>query len=209
MQPSMELRWFLAGAVPAAVQQWFSQGEIAPQTEARRTDHYLHLPACEDVGIKQRQGRMEIKRRLAERSVQTFAKGIAGRIEQWVKWSFVLDEQQLPDLTKPTGSWVSVEKVRQLKKFAITPDGTITASDASDRIAQGCNFELTTLVLDEKEWWSLGFEAFGELATVETNLTLTLKQVLSDPDFPLLQAEDSFAYPHWLRLMSISSIKQL
>ncbi len=202
MQPSMELRWFLVGAVPAAVQQWFSQGAIVPKAEGCREDQYLSLPAYDEVGIKQRQGKMEVKRRLADRGVQTLGQGISGRIEQWVKWSFVLQDQALPDLTKPTGSWVTVEKTRQLRKYEVTQNGAVNAVDAYVPVAQGCNLELTSLVLYDKVWWSLGFEAFGDLATVEASLALTIKHVLADNQFPLLQAEDSFAYPHWLGLLT-------
>ena len=198
----MELRWFLVGAIPEDVQQWFSQGTPAPKKEGRRADHYLCLPAYDDVGIKQREGNIEVKRRLAERGVQTFGKGISGRIEQWVKWSFGLDKQPLPDVTKPAGSWVMVEKTRQLKKFAVTPEGAVNATDASAQIAQGCNLELTSLVLDGAAWWSLGFEAFGEIEAVATNLHLTSEHVLADNHFPLLQAEDSFSYPKWLCLLT-------
>jgi len=49
-----------------------------------------------------------------------------------------------------------------------------------------------------KKWWSLGFESFGKLDTVEKNLRLVLAQVLPDPNFPEMQAEQSYAYPAWL-----------
>lgn len=41
---------------------------------------------------------------------------------------------------------------------------------------QGCNVELTEvqIVGHSGVWWTLGFEAFGELDTVPANLSLTL-----------------------------------
>lgn len=200
MQPSMELRWFLAGTIPEPIQQWFSQSATAPKSEGRRDDVYLWLPDADDVGIKHRQGRIEVKRRLAQRGVHTLGDGIAGRIEQWVKWSFVLEKAQPVDLTKPVGSWVTVEKHRQLKKYEVHQNDEVRLVAPDGPVEQGCNLELTALVLNGAPWWSIGFEAFGEMEAVETNLIVTINYVLSENNFPPLRAEDSYSFPHWLRL---------
>jgi hypothetical protein len=64
---------------------------------------------------------------------------------------------------------------------------------------QGCNVELTEvqIVGHSEVWWTLGFEAFGDLDSVSTNLTLTLM-----PEKPVLErtvATGAFvSYPAWL-----------
>ena len=66
---------------------------------------------------------------------------------------------------------------------------------------QGCNVELTEvqIVGHSEVWWTLGFEAFGDLDSVSTNLTLTLM-----PEKPLLLrtmgAGAFLSYPAWLRM---------
>ena len=66
--------------------------------------------------------------------------------------------------------------------------------------AQGCNVELTEVVMagHAGRWWTLGFEAFGNLDSVPTNLTLTVL-----PEKPLLLriiGSGAFLnYPAWLR----------
>ena len=52
-------------------------------------------------------------------------------------------------------------------------------------------------------WWTLGFEAFGDLDSVPTNLTLTVL-----PEKPVLErivASGAFvSYPAWLRRVEVS-----
>jgi hypothetical protein len=65
--------------------------------------------------------------------------------------------------------------------------------------AQGCNVELTEIEMAGQagRWWTLGFEAFGDLDTVPINLTLTLM-----PEKAVLErivASGAFlSYPAWL-----------
>ncbi len=64
---------------------------------------------------------------------------------------------------------------------------------------QGCNAELTevsTANLTEV-WWTLGFEAFGDIGTVPVNLIKTLashKATLAD----LVSSGELLSYPAWL-----------
>jgi hypothetical protein len=65
---------------------------------------------------------------------------------------------------------------------------------------QGCNVELTEIEMagHAGRWWTLGFEAFGDLDSVPTNLTLTVL-----PEKPLLLRIIGpgvfLSYPAWLR----------
>jgi hypothetical protein len=67
--------------------------------------------------------------------------------------------------------------------------------------AQGCNVELTEIEVAGHAgwWWTLGYEAFGDLESVSTNLTLVVL-----PEKPLLlrtMGSGAFlSYPAWLRM---------
>ena len=198
MQPSMELRWFGRGTIPPDVQQWFLQGAFPPKAEPQREDLYLSLPHNDDLGIKQREGRIEVKRRLADRGAQSFEQGTVGRLEQWVKWSFKLEDGPPTDLLEPAGSWISTLKSRSLRKFALLSKEEAQEVDPAKPVDEGCNLELTVLRFVGNDWWSLGFEAFGQLANVERNLRLSVKQAFAADDVLALRAGDSYSYPKWL-----------
>jgi hypothetical protein len=100
---SAEIRWFWPGhAQWEVLLAWFTrEGRLpliehtdTPDSAARpfvkqerpRTDEYLLLPNCETVGVKQREGQLEVKALVDV--PQPFAQGnVAGQIDQWVKWS--------------------------------------------------------------------------------------------------------------------------
>jgi hypothetical protein len=205
MQPSMELRWFLQGTIPVEIEKWFNNAPVAPKDEGERYDGYLILPDHADLSVKLRnQQKFEIKKRIADFGIKALDTGegrTEGRVEQWVKWSFSLEanSQGQPDTSELNGFWVVVCKLRRQIKYKVAEDGSVEAIDASTRVDQGCYLELTQIWARNKPWWSLGFEAFGEMDTVEHNLQLTLNHVLAERDFPPMEAAHSFAYPEWLQ----------
>ncbi|MBF1999999.1 MAG: hypothetical protein IGS38_04710 [Synechococcales cyanobacterium M58_A2018_015] len=198
MYPTMELRWFLPGPPPESIQNWFQSIEGAATNEANREDRYLSLPLA-TLGIKQRQDAIEIKQRIAKGKVQRLTKGIKGQVEQWVKWSFPLDGQQSqPNLTLPPGTWITIQKSRQLKRYGVLPDGTVTAMADSETAEQSCTLELTNLWLAEQQWYSLGLEASGPEDHLGETLMQVTQAVFSGSDAPLLKGKDSYGYPKWL-----------
>jgi hypothetical protein len=207
MQPSMEVRWFTAGVIPQEVEKWFEDGGLEPKIEKARTDSYLFLPGTLDVGIKTRGDNVgiktpgdnvEIKRRLVDQ-VTEFRSGLSGRVEQWVKWSFRIDQNVSgPDLRVPQGAWIDVRKARRLRKYEIQGSNRAIEIAASGLPERGCNLELTQLQVQGAEWWSLGFESFGKIDDVEKDLRLTLTRVFEDVTVFPLNAEDSYGYPNWL-----------
>jgi hypothetical protein len=68
--------------------------------------------------------------------------------------------------------------------------------------AQGCNVELTDVQMPGQTgaWWTLGFEAFGDLDSVSANLTLTFL-----PEKPALArivaSGDFLSYPAWFQAL--------
>ena len=215
MQPSMEVRWFLRGDMPRKkIQDWFKSGSDQlgrmPFSDESRDDIYLSLTKTTDLSIKMRAGKnLEIKQRKIDAGMQVLKDGSQGRVEQWVKWSFSIPEKNekgemlmVPDISSPEGSWTVVQKRRLLRKFEVKVGDIIEAVDAIKiRPKQGCNLDIAWIEAGGQKWWSLGFESFGNLDTVEKNLLLVLNYVLADPAFPTLQAANSFAYPTWLSIV--------
>jgi hypothetical protein len=62
----------------------------------------------------------------------------------------------------------------------------------------GCDAELTLLRgPDGTPWWTVGFEAFGDLEQVEADLVATVATVASRSP-PPLEAGEATGYPGWL-----------
>ncbi len=81
-----EMRWLLDGALPQDAERWFQRGR-EPAVPVKREDRYLLLPGVADMGIKEREGRLEIKGRLAVLKTHAITPEIEGRAERWCKWS--------------------------------------------------------------------------------------------------------------------------
>jgi len=212
MQPSMELRWFVQGVLRDDLNRWFetstlvahAAGEFKPSIDERH-DTYLRLPHRTDLGIKLRKDeRIEIKERLRDNGIQALSPEVEGRIEQWVKWSFLLnpEEANLPDTSPLEDGWIDVQKTRRSRKLAVHSANLVVEIEPKSKakgVPEGCNLELTTLSARNQIWHTLGFEAFGSMRTVERNLALVVSEVLLHSRFPPMKARDSFGYPEWLR----------
>ena len=100
---TLEIRWFFSGSLEqsgSGVEVWFTSrpryggsdraAPIAwdPAPPAWRQDRYLLVPGSDDMGIKWREGRLEIKGRTSTSGPRVFAPGIAGECEHWLKWSY-------------------------------------------------------------------------------------------------------------------------
>ncbi len=211
MQPSMELRWFLKGALREDLKSWFEKNvltqyvasEFEPNIE-ERNDTYLVLSDRADLGIKVRNGdKIEIKQRLADRGICVLGTEAEGRIEQWAKWSFVLGPESAnsPDTPLLERHWINVQKTRRSRKLAvISPHRVLEIEpNSKEHVLEGCNLELTTLRARNQIWQSVGFEAFGSIEVVEKNLMLVLSNVIQHDHFPRMKSQESFGYPEWLR----------
>jgi hypothetical protein len=178
MLTTIELRWFYPGMLPELMKDWFD-GDIGVNPESRE-DFYLKLPNCEYLGIKLRQGRLEVKLRQAELGKLNFGDNVAGKAEKWVKW--MCEEPEAETLInqnqKAQPDWVRVQKIRWQRKYS------------------GCNVELTQLSLRGDDWWSLAFEILEEEGMMQLEASANLLFQKSCP--VKLQIQDFYAYPHWL-----------
>jgi hypothetical protein len=212
MLHSAEIRWFVPGPLPDEVLNWFSRGEdLAGLRETKagaqvREDQYLLFPHCETVGLKLREGKLEVKALTQPPKPINVNDRICGLSDQWVKWSFGSEGlKQLEKELYQSSRWIKVKKDRYLRKYSADSDSPIEVPRNVDPLpVKGCNIELTEItVLEEKisEWYSVGFESFGTVGCIETILVDVLKiffkkygNVPGDP----LNLERSSNYPSWL-----------
>ena len=215
---SGETRWFIEGSLPAEVRDWF-QSETLGTWDTERTDAYLLLPNCRTAGVKLREGRLEIKASTRQAEPVSYANGVSGYRDAWVKWS--CEASDIDALTSMLGTggdtWAFVRKRRCLRKLSL--DGTSPVYVSADvRLERGCQVEITSLLaltapLGEppsdddwaaaSPWWSLSFEAFGPATPEVTDEVLSLldaaaTEIFRDPPPCELSREASMAYPTWL-----------
>jgi hypothetical protein len=195
----MEVRWFYRGAVPQQLLDWFQQGRPSPQKQPARVDDYLQLTDGSDgLGIKLREGRLELKQRYFQRQAVRLHDQVVGVVELWRKWGFEVTEADQP--AGPDPAWLGVKKERQLRKYQRT-GATVTPVSVEAEVEQGCNLELVIISVDGQDWWSLCFEAFGPEASLQESLLLATRHAFASGSPPVLEAEASYSYPRWLQLV--------
>jgi len=79
MQLTAELRWFYRGTMERNSPSGSSKVNLHLAPPEEREDLYLYSPECEYLGIKLRQGRLEIKWRKVELGVVHFEIGRVAR----------------------------------------------------------------------------------------------------------------------------------
>ncbi len=205
MLHSAEVRWFIPTTLPEGVRDWFKDGQPPPDSEDSRVDEYLLFPDCDSVGVKLREGRLEIKAMLCGPRPISAGVGINGRTDQWVKWSF--ESEGLRDLNqglRQSGKWVKVRKERYLRKFSADADTAVEVPAKQKPFpVVGCNVELTRIEVeaDPRFWFSLGFEAFGPSGSTPKILDDTLRLFFTGRGLVpgvTLNGLASLSYPAWL-----------
>jgi hypothetical protein len=164
-----------------------------------RIDEYLVDRGQPELGVKKRGGGygVEIKGLVALGG--QLASPLNGRVQIWTKWlSETLTIDHLP--------LVSVKKTRWLRTFATSasPITEVRVDEPQPLVApldrwrlRGCQCELTAVTVDDEPtpWWTVAFEAFGDVETVEDDLHRTLARVAPPPQ---LASGLTLSYPEWL-----------
>ncbi|WP_416672476.1 hypothetical protein [Egbenema bharatensis] len=207
--PTLEVRWFLREPIPEGLEQYFQQGPqpgaIVPTVEARQ-DWYLRLTQQDDLGIKLREGKVEIKKRVGDRGFCQLSDQVAGRVEDWVKWSFSSEVEVQAFLEEAMEEWMAVQKTRRQKTYQML-SGKVTEVIDPAGIASGCTLEVATLEIQNQTWFSLGFEAFGECDRRTEVFDRVVQYALARLNFLSLPIEQSFSYPRWLSAILTSQIE--
>jgi hypothetical protein len=198
---SAEVRWFWRGRCPQPVHDWFFKSGLPPGGGHSRIDRYVSQRSEPEISLKKRGDKsgFEVKGLVTTRRSPEL-EPLAAHIEIWCKWSCTIPGFNLTD-------GLAVTKTRWLRKFDtskyVRSEVPLDANEKPTKAyllpVQGCNVELTEVQIGGHAgvWWTLGFEAFGDLDSVPTNLTLTLL-----PEKPVLVrvvASGAFlSYPTWL-----------
>lgn len=204
MLTSYEIRWFNSGKIPENIQYWFKQNCLSTSTKLaeKREDVYLYTPKCDYLGIKLRQGGLEIKWRYPEISAINFGSLVEGNIEKWKKWRCLDSTEESFSLEQISENpvWVKVRKVRYLQRYQIQ-DKLPQAVSSDVNINNCCSLELTNIEINCNEYWSLALETSGEDCDFKDNLHVMADFLLKRYSFMPLKAQDSYGYPRLLELI--------
>ena len=208
---SRELRWFFEGPLSGqpALEDWFfgcapfdKAGDVGvPVWQPRRDDApdvYLLLPGQADMGIKWREGLLQIKGLVASLGRRDYCGRHAGSVERWIKWSYA----DLPDgyadlFDSPAVTTVAVHKSRAVRLAELRADAHLEVSPDSV-LDRGIAVELTRIVVDGQAYCSLGFEAFPDDRLTDAVFDTAVTGFLGSLDAFQLDAARSMSYADWL-----------
>jgi hypothetical protein len=213
---SHEVRWFFEGkaAQHASLKRWFetiapiqqSPGVGPPVWQGRLDDQpdvYLLVPGSDDMGIKWREGELQIKGRVSCLGTQVFCGRHQGEVERWIKWSYAnppASYQRLFVAGQETELvTASVWKTRALRKVRLnTLTGKAQEVDAKTLVDRGLGLELTDLEVAGKAYCSLAFEAFPNDSAMDAAFTEAVEAFLDGLTAFDLTAAHSQSYPAFL-----------
>ncbi|QNF35534.1 hypothetical protein HUW51_23540 [Adhaeribacter swui] len=208
---SAEIRWFFNNLTEVnALEKWFNSRNLFFAGNWDRADIYLWQPGLEKLGIKIREGKVEVKVLLADKGEWPLAAENSGLANDWVKYSFGLQEsdeenkkllQQFSSATLKTENdlWVRVDKERLLQKYAINLAEKHIQPIAPDAWPEeGCGVELTKVKINEQTYYTFGLEAFSKSHQESGNLRFVLNMLLPEIPGQNLKAQQSYSYPSFL-----------
>lgn len=194
-----EIRWFQLGSSPGIIRKWLRNQKGIYEEQETRTDVYLILKNNPALGIKLREGRMEIKKRLSVGSTVR-SHNLAGTSEVWKKWSAKTEESNSAGnlLFEEEDHWIHIRKKRYLQKYEITSGGELIPYPESGFPNSGLAVEIADLVINDQQWWTFGLESFGNPDQVKNDLESFLPQLVRDLPCTHCHTNNSFSYPQWI-----------
>lgn len=208
MQTTLELRWFVKGTPPAAVEKWFKSecpGELFPETEFREDWYFygnienhhqfqllgINLTKDEEFNLKLRHGRnLELKLQQQKLEIDHFGNINSqaiweGYVEEWCKWT----EQDL-------------DRQSMLKSTSLITenDGISVRKERQQRQIQNIKSELTLITVEDSLWWSIAFETIKNGNNQQKNSDFSRAISLLSQTYcgPKLSINNSFGYSRWL-----------
>jgi hypothetical protein len=213
--PSLEVRWYFEGPAQAHSDlcNWFN--EVHPRSGGKpkwtprqgdQPDVYLLLPDRDDMGIKWREGELQIKGRVSTIGLLAFEGRHQGVVERWIKWSFADIPAAYRELFAEKADGlrrVSVKKIRALRKIQLRPGTAAPAEvEPSARIDRGIGIELSELTVNGKSHCSLAFEAFPDDSGVDSEFSPVVSSFIASLSAPRLSANNSLSFPTWLNQLA-------
>jgi len=197
---SAEIRWFYPDECPTNLHRWFGEMSPAPGGGKLRIDEYLSQTNQSEVSIKKRGGKpgVEIKGLIAVCRSELVP--FAPYVELWCKWRL---HASALEMTKR----MIIQKTRWIRTYDTSGAAIVEIPLQADEKPlngqplpqQGCNVEITKIQIAEepRQWWTLGFEAFGDLDSAPGNLLKTTQYLIAH-SFPLPLCGEFLNYPSWL-----------
>lgn len=196
MPITLEVRWFENGPLPPNLRDWF--GRLQDSPSRTWTDFYL---PCADtsLNLKAREGKIQIKRRLAGPSRYSLGPKVTGHVEEWIKWSFKQEENgNNPWRTNQTGLWVPIQKTRRQHTFDADRQSELSDSLPATPPAT-VKLEITLLSVSDTSGWTLCLETEGPRETLRDTLLGAAEALLKTEVPTPLRADRSFGYTQWLQ----------
>lgn len=150
MLETWEKRWFGEGAIPLKMQQWSE--ELGFVMQPVRSDLYLINKGGRNLGIKWREGSLQIKELIKKEEPDQY--------EKYQKWSFDLSEKNMADKLDKYEKWQTVTKKREMAKWSLNNEG-FSRVEIDEEVEEGCEVELSALVINDHLWWTVAYEATG------------------------------------------------
>jgi len=198
MLKTVEARWFFPGEIPALVLNWFMAAAPTSEREPLRIDYYLKLSNQSSLGVKIREGRLEVKNRQDLIGVFQFHDNVSGKLESWTKWSLVLALKESHPADEIRDLWLPVAKQRRLFSYSFTNDRWQAAGGKLGIMEQGCEIELSTITIESESWWTFAFEAAGNPDQNRSLLIDVSRKFFENQAPPRLTLDSSFSYPKWI-----------
>ena len=194
MYKSKEIRWFKDSS-DKAILNWFALHGLTFENTESRTDYYLPL-GKDDITVKLREGNIEIKHRIGERTKGKLTPTAEGVFEHWVKWSFNADKtdklsQQMTHVNP--FNWIKTIKTRIVVKVTKDDNDRLQILPIKTFVDFGCQVEYTLLKIDGKAVYTFALEWFGEM---EVQMPNELRTEILGPT--PLNVEDSMGYGEYL-----------
>ncbi|UII22188.1 hypothetical protein [Fulvivirga ligni] len=190
MLNSVEVRWVFEGKLPEVMETWADTFQAKHQPV--RTDYYFHKHDQGTLGIKLREGNIQIKPLINTLSKYSFG-AHEGQLEQYTKWSYAVeDNKEWSFMIQHPETWVEITKSRKMTRFTLE-GGFPDRIEMGVNVEEGCEMELSHLSVRDQDYWTLAFEAFG--TTPEENLHKVLRHIFETSEPPVtLSLENSFGY---------------
>ena len=215
---TVEARWFFGrdDARYEPIRRWFPTARLGPDSEsprpvawAERTDVYLLIPSAEDMGVKWREGQLQIKGRIASLGAQRFGERHHGIVERWLKWSYaelpaaylaLFEDKHAGLVTIP------VRKRRALRTLRLDPS-TGAAAETSPDADLSCriDFEFTEVVAGGQAYGTLAFEAYPDDEAMRPLFLDVASRFVIGLDAAQLAVAESQSYPAWLASLAKES----
>lgn len=193
MLPSIEIRWFTEGPLPAEVIDWYEEAVGLAHWE-ERVDRYVNPVSPGGLNVKWREGHIEIKRLVDVLGPVRWG-DVAGVAERWRRWSFPLADD-LP-LAATGKDWIQVAKHRSVRTLTIK-EGALVLTRPGEQLPHGCRVEIVGIESRHRQWWSVAMAGFGPDAEARDMIQRTGDRIFAEAGTPRLTEEASMSYVRWL-----------